>query len=998
MNIEYKRSGLIKILFVIVLMVSYCQVFSQKGLTKGNAFYDRNMYTEAIENYILAIDGGDKVVQEEAKYKLANCYRLTGQFELAEDLYGQLHFSSPQNPKKLLDYGLALKSSAKYAESKEAFKKYMDLKPDDPMGVVYYESAILAQALLDEEETNIVKNVKIINSEEAEFSPTYYRNGIVFTSSMDGGTKKMVSFDGGNQVNNLDFWFLDLSVPTQMMQHTLFTQGINTAGNEGTITFTADGKKCYFTLAISGERRKGSNIVLKTLQVFESSQNLDGTWTDPKSAFKFNSPDYSIAHPSISGDGLFIYFISDMPNGFGGTDIYMCVDDGFGGWSDPINLGETINTFGHELFPFIHGNNTLYFSSDGHPGMGNLDVFVSENIEDEWSEPENLKRPINSIGDDFGYSRDPVYRRGFFSSDRFGGIGADDIYSYIEKGINLRTVGEGEFELVDHSFFDGISYQLIKNDTSKEKTKLAAYDGKFTFKLEPQVSYTLKVRKDRFSYTKIHLSYTTNTKDKWLELNVTSTKQPIRFDGFLADYFEDEDGKSVKNAFVVARENTLQHGVSRTNDKGYFSFPEDLKVKKTYTIEASKSINEFFKNSLTIQGRVTYLDKPRPAGGKEVSMWYNNKEEIKRLTNRGGKYKLNITSNKIYELKVNVENYFEACIPINTTGKKALSELVQDIQLVPLVWMDEAEERMKQRAIQDSIKRNTPVECNGYVICDDDSIGGAVLQIFNEDDSLIAETTTNDKGFYSLELGQGVDYFINANKENYSTAMSAIFVPIVDSFEPIQTDIEMSLVDKLIIGGQVNFKDKPLANTEVVLSDENQVIDRQKTDKKGQYGFEVNAESKYSVTATGAGFFQKDIPVNTAGMYAGDRVDVNMNLDKLEVDKTIQIEDIYYDYRSSDIRPESYLELQKLINFLNINPTVAIELRSHTDSRGGDQYNLNLSQKRAEEVSEYLIIFGINKERVNPKGYGEFQPLIPNAQSEEEHQLNRRTEFRVLKL
>jgi hypothetical protein len=183
-------------------------------------------------------------------------------------------------------------------------------------------------------------------------------------------------------------------------------------------------------------------------------------------------------------------FASDMPGGQGATDLYISYREGKNNWSTPVNLGSKINTFGSELYPYIMDDHTIYFSSDAHPGMGKLDIFKTEYVNGEWTEPQNLKPPYNSIGDDFGFVMSRQSRQGFFSSDRFDSKGLDDIYSFSEFDPTLIIAEGGTIKIPDNSIFDGLNYK-VQEKNSKEDSDLVSKAGQILYNFHPKRRFLL---------------------------------------------------------------------------------------------------------------------------------------------------------------------------------------------------------------------------------------------------------------------------------------------------------------------------------------------------------------------------------------------------------------------------------------------------------------------------------------------------------------------------
>lgn len=512
-----KRYLNIKTVTSMVLFFLSVSAFSQRYSNKGDRYFDRNLFNDAIKYYQLEIKGRDRIYSIYAKQKLATCYRILGKFELAEETYKSIlkKKKNQEDYRNSINYGNALKSNGKYNEASVQFEKYIKLNPSDPLGFIFLYSCDSAQLWMEELDAYKVKNVLKINSSYSDFGPVYLdSNNLVFTSSRDGSKEALLSFDGGEKFNRLDLYSVNISslnsddkaVKCQNLT------GINTPMHEGSATFSSDGNEIYFTRTIKGKKNKKKNEILSNLKVLYSRKDSLGKWSDPISAFPFNSDKYSIGQPSLSNDGGVIYFMSDMPGGFGGTDIYYSEKKEDGTWIDPINAGKEVNTFGNELFPYISNSGKLYFSSDTHIGMGSLDIFSSTfNKKKGWINIENLKPPINSSSNDFGIAFEKNNNSGFFSSDRYNGVGAEDIYSFSKIDSLDKTFTDNQV-LSDSVSIRGIvednsgkrlsAKAIISVDNQILKTIDVEADGNFLISVPRDLKLSIKVISDGY-YTVI---------------------------------------------------------------------------------------------------------------------------------------------------------------------------------------------------------------------------------------------------------------------------------------------------------------------------------------------------------------------------------------------------------------------------------------------------------------------------------------------------------------
>ncbi|MEM1121944.1 MAG: OmpA family protein [Bacteroidota bacterium] len=396
--------------------------------------YEHLSYLKAADLYQQLGEGG---LDAAAKARLADSYRLNGDTESAEYWYAQA-VKETKDPQDMLYYAQVLQSNGKCEMALDWYDQYRVL-----MG----ENNLLPRAAVTDcnklvflpKQQVTVTNARQLNSGHLDYSPVPYKGGIVFTSTR------------GKSENRLeDTWtkdnFSDLFYAKRVGNES-FTAVEELAGNingdfhDGTATFNKSGTIMYFTRN-NTDGKNAKNIV--DLKIYSAELNVK-KWGNVKE-MPFNNPEYSTCHPTLSVDGSTLYFASNRPGGFGGMDLYKSVRSG-SYWSVPENLGEKVNTAGNEIFPFINQEGTLFFASDGLAGIGGLDIYSTKWVNNDWLMAENMGKPINSAKDDFGYSQLENGQEGYFTSNRVGGFGGDDIYFWsssvppvINNQPNLITV------------------------------------------------------------------------------------------------------------------------------------------------------------------------------------------------------------------------------------------------------------------------------------------------------------------------------------------------------------------------------------------------------------------------------------------------------------------------------------------------------------------------------------------------------------------------------
>lgn len=644
-------------LFIIsTLLASALSLKAQNSLKQADKQFELFNYIKAIDLYEQAFKKQKSLYAAE---RLTTAYGLTKNYVQAESWAAIAVDLLNSKPSNVLDYAKALQQNSKYAEAKKNFVKYFDLENgiEASQKQLWLASCDSAQKWMKYPERLDIINEKTLNSEQSDWAAVNYKDGSVFTS--DRGTGKIktesnrpfLKFDGVVlPAKNLYGWtgngYLKLYVKEAANDSlSFFPLTAVSDYHVGATSFTADGNTVYFTLTripkkIKRFKNKPSTI---NVELYSSKKDSLGNWASPK-AFAFNNVnEYSVSDPFITTDGSRLYFTSNKPGGSGGSDIYYCeLNNGI--FSNPVNVKE-LNTPGNERSPVVAPNGDFYFSTDGRVGMGGLDIFLAKWKDNENVNIQNLKYPLNSPQDDFGFSLDETGNIAFFSSDRTDGLGKDDIYS-------LKTLASASVKL---------------------------------------------------------------------------------------------------------------------------------------------------------------------------------------------------------------------------TGK----------------------------------------------------VLNAVTKV-------------------------------------------------------------------------------PIADALVVLSKEDGGILKVETDVTGAYNFNLGSSSKYTLAGIKAGMLTDVQEINVGNIDTSEVVEKDLHLKKIELNKAIRIENIYYDFDKFSIRPDAATELDKLVKVLQKNPTIWIELGSHTDSRGKDAYNLSLSQRRADAAIAYMISKGINANRLTPKGYGETQlvNVCKNGEScsEDAHQQNRRTEFKIVKI
>ena len=472
-------------IFSLVIMAALLATNPMQGQKKqkdsrAQAAFNAGEYFEAIDLYKNAVNKvNDKTQKTAILFKIGECYRILGDARSAELWYRKAVREDYQDPIIFLRYGQMMLINEKYEEAEEQFKKYMELVPDDPRGSIGVESCEAAVDWKDNPTGYIVENMRYFSTRQRDFSPAYVNESyteLYFTSTREDASGNDTHGATGQNFADLFTSTLDRkgkwSVPVPV-------EKLNSEFEDGTPCISSDFTILYFTRC-----KKGKNQQLGCQIMSATAEGSD--WSDPKVVLEELGDSVTSAHPAISPDGNTLYFISDMPGGLGEKDIWKVTRGEGGSWSEPVNLGEEINTPGNELYPYVHRDGTLYFSTDSRVGLGGLDIYKASKDEIGNWRLENMKPPINSPEDDFGIVFEADMERGFFSSSRKG-RGNDDIFSFVLPPLEFSVTGVVKDERNDQ-ILAGSTVKSVGSDGITVETTTGE-EGTFRFMLKPVTDY-----------------------------------------------------------------------------------------------------------------------------------------------------------------------------------------------------------------------------------------------------------------------------------------------------------------------------------------------------------------------------------------------------------------------------------------------------------------------------------------------------------------------------
>ncbi|PHS67467.1 MAG: cell envelope biogenesis protein OmpA [Flavobacterium sp.] len=503
-------------IFILLLVVSTAMVTAQnKNTKKADELYHRLAYTDAAEAYqkLLKKGAGDRYVFEQ----LANCYYNINDTKKAETYYKRVVKGKKVKSETVYNYAQSLKSNGKYGDYNTWMKKFAEMSPNDSRAMAFMKDPNYLPRYNENAKKFTVKNLKDINTEYSEFGGTVIDKSFYFSSARNTSRKKY----GWDEQPYLDIYKADIVGGTEKNSN-LINGDVNTKYHEGNLAIVADGKKMYFDRNdyYKGKYKK-SEEGISQINMF-SAVKENGEWKDIQPV-SFNSSEYSVGQPALSSDGNTLYFVSDMPGGKGMSDIYKVTVNKDGSLGKPERLGDNINTEGAEVFPFVDANGTLYFSSDGHLGIGELDVFYAEANANGFNNPKNIGTDVNSPKDDFAFKFNPATEEGYVSSNRKGGAGSDDIYSV--KQIAPLCDVEVAVQVVNEYTNNPISgarvdvYDAFENKLS---TKTTDANGNVSFTLECENKFEVLAFSDSYESNGVTVNTT-----KEQQLNTSISLKPI---------------------------------------------------------------------------------------------------------------------------------------------------------------------------------------------------------------------------------------------------------------------------------------------------------------------------------------------------------------------------------------------------------------------------------------------------------------------------------------
>jgi len=520
-------------IIVCLLLTAVAAGCRTPKLSEADAQFQRGEYYDASVTYKKVYNKLRKKVERpqrgEVAFKMGRCYRLLNMSARASAAFqNALRYEYPDSTTHFM-LAQALHADGKYAAALRSYDKYLEFCPDDSLAINCAEGCRTAQEIRARGSRYVVKQAKLFNSRRADFCPMYLGancDQIYYTSTTEKATGDKKSEITG--MKNADVFFSKKNEKGEWERPEPVEGELNTEFDEGIVAFSPDAQTMYLTKA-----RRELNAPT-SVEIYTSTRS-DAKWSAPVK-FEITADTLStFGHPAVSPDGEYLYFVSDMPGGYGGKDIWrISLKERQGSL---VNLGPDINTEGNDDFPYVRADGTLYFSSDGHPGMGGLDIFRATAVGDpadlRWK-VENMGFPINSAGDDFGITFGKG-EDGFFSSNRGDARGYDHIYSFEYDPVRITI--EGLVMDKDEEPVKNAIIRIVGNDGSNQK-EVARDDGSFSFALQRGVKYVMLAGAKGYLNQKQEFASDSTMEDAnyWVEFILPSISKPSVVENIFYDY------------------------------------------------------------------------------------------------------------------------------------------------------------------------------------------------------------------------------------------------------------------------------------------------------------------------------------------------------------------------------------------------------------------------------------------------------------------------------
>jgi outer membrane protein OmpA-like peptidoglycan-associated protein/tetratricopeptide (TPR) repeat protein len=878
--------------------------------TQADKLFQRGAYYDAIPLYKREAKSKNATKRLKALVKLGDSYKAINNFPEAENAYNSAYEVSGELPSDAyLRYAQVLKVNNHYEEASEQYKNYLKLNPNDETIKRALTFCQNIKDYMNKPSEYEVTNVGLVNTQKSEFSPYVVSDKLLFIA--ERAQFDFVGFEK-NECNGEPFLNLYVSPITNsdVKKEKPFSKSINSQFHDGPGCVSTDGATLYFTRVTYMNKR---NYVNQS-KIYTAVGSMKG-WKKVK-PLDLNSDDYSIAHPSISSDNSTLFFTSNMPGGFGGKDIWMCKREG-DTWGTPVNLGPDINTTGDEMFPSIRKDGTLFFSSDGLPGFGALDVYSAKELQGKWVIERNEGQGMNSSADDFGitFLNDSM---GYFSSNRAGGKGGDDIYKFVYRSRGSTSVSGTV--LLTENLMDkarGKKVLLLDEKGNVVDSTLTDQNGFFSFRnLPPDQKYMTSIE-------------------------------------------EADPGLVNKARFYLATDTTI-HRVTAKYQGNRFVF-------KNLPVDPNSLPELYTKDDLVFAGSLTH-DGKQPLKNvklKLVNEYGDVMEET--TTNENGSFAFrNIPSDQNYVVSIeegDIQLPEGTKVSLNNKVGKEIRSFYKTKEKFNFKILASEKAVMEDMDAEDM---NLYMGLYGYMYDEERRpLSNIKIKVHQEDGSDEQDWVTSEAGKFSFRnLAADKNYIFEAD-ENDANLKGVKKIFIADAKGRVYKIVELG--------------------------------------KNGKFEFKILETDKASL-----GEFVVNDPWLKVVELKKENVKPSKELKPVEVEEEGEselsitiVENIYYPYGIWEIDENAKIVLDKAVDAMKDYPKLVMEISSHTDSQSSSEFNMGLSNRRAQTCVDYVVSKGIDRKRLKSKGYGESKLLNRCGDgvecTDEEHRVNRRTEFKITK-
>lgn len=969
-------------------------------IKRGDRFKEKYDYKNAIKQYQKAFKLESK--NDSLRLRLAESYKLDHNSVEAEKWYASVVDTLKELPFKYhLDYAQTLTANGKYDQARFWLQVYDeevggdDLTHDqisflDNLG--YYVKDTINYRIEEVE----------FNSEASDYSPLLVEDGLVFVS--DRGAKRY------DDLGNAYFELFKVKYSQDSISRSVLPLLKSKKHNFHDGPATLVGNTLIFTRSVS----KGEKEYKNKLRLYSVERDSLGVWQQEE-PLELLGKGVSIGHPTLSSDGTILYFVSDKEGGKGKADLYRSVKID-NQWTQGELLTGQVNTIGSELFPYLYRDSVLYFSSDGHAGLGGLDIYKMTLTGIDSGHVMNVGAPINSSQDDFGITLTENGMTGYFSSNRDGGLGGDDIYK-INKGPIKRILIEGFTKGGQVTSDANLGHVLIYDKVTNERLGESDNNGFFKVELDGEKEYDIALKaldKKGYELDKdfYEISFEGLVKHK---VDSNHIVKLIITDALTGDtvYKKSEDNKFTyfilkkerKYNFMASIPEGEEIDVSDIEFEGFIKGTKEPVIISEMDIVDHSTQSHLFKSDkngyfhFPMENNREYNIMPESQVAEKIDIWMEGYMKVPDGEFIPPSLYVETIEGEQYEFQ-NSNGYFG--FPAKEGESYKLSASEPDIEKDYNV----AEKLSFEGFVQDNI---SPVAIGQVQMYD----AGTGQLLF----------TTDELGFFSFDLDPDVDYKFIAKKPNGEGGNVTIrFDGLVKDQQDSVTYAQLSIIDpetgkeivKQDMKGFFKFdltenkiyevKTDPIPVKKDVLKQVNLIafsaneIFKQLILQETQTGklFEVNLESKhhYYTDGTVKREFKNKINKDT---YDLQSVIEFLALEGLTVKDTIVFYNIYYKYNSSDLDADSKKSIDKLADFMTLYPSIKMVVSSHADSRGSGEYNKKLTTKRNDAVIDYLEKKGVEDHRTKAISNGDLESLEKcEICSEKDHDSNRRTDFHVI--